>query len=115
MRISDWSSDVCSSDLKGWAAPHVVAHELVPARFERYVLTAGYNGVINQRQFQFAKPYWPVDYRHPDEVYRDHHTLTVGGETWELHHDKGETDDATWVWNPGRKVDRKSTRLNSSH
>src|SRR3546814_16527609 len=60
MRISDWSSDVCSSDLKGWAAPHVVAHELVPARFERYVLTAGYNGVINQRQFQFAKPYWPV-------------------------------------------------------
>jgi alkyl sulfatase BDS1-like metallo-beta-lactamase superfamily hydrolase len=82
----------------------VVAHELVPPRFERYVLTAGYNGVINQRQFQFGKPYWPVDYRYPDEVYRDHHTLEVGGETWELHHDKGETDDATWVWNPGRKV-----------
>jgi alkyl sulfatase BDS1-like metallo-beta-lactamase superfamily hydrolase len=89
---------------KGWEPPHVVAHELVPPRFERYVLTAGYNGVINQRQFQFGKPYWPTDYRHPDEVYRDEHTLTVGGETWELHHDKGETDDATWVWNPGRKV-----------
>jgi alkyl sulfatase BDS1-like metallo-beta-lactamase superfamily hydrolase len=88
----------------GWEAPHVVAHELVPLRFERYVLTAGYNGVINQRQFQFGRPYWPTDYRHPDEVYRDHHTMTVGGETWELHHDKGETDDATWVWNPGRKV-----------
>ena len=43
----------------GWAPPHVVAHELVPPRFERYVLTAGYNGVINQRQFQFGKPYWP--------------------------------------------------------
>ena len=68
------------------------------------MLTAGYNGVINQRQFQFGRPYWPTDYRHPDEVYRDHHTLEVGGETWELHHDKGETDDATWVWNPGRKV-----------
>ena len=89
---------------KGWEPPHVVAHELVPPRFERYVLTAGYNGVINQRQFQFPRPYWPTDYRQPDEVYRDHHTLTVGGETWELHHDKGETDDATWVWNPGRKV-----------
>ena len=89
---------------KGWAPPHVVAHELVPKRFERYLLTAGYNGVINQRQFQFPRPYWPVDYRQPDEVYRDHHTMTVGGETWELHHDKGETDDATWVWNPGRKV-----------
>ncbi len=88
----------------GWASPHVISHELVPSRFERYVLTAGYNGVINQRQFQFGKPYWPTEYRHPDEVYRDHHTMDVGGETWELHHDKGETDDATWVWNPGRKV-----------
>ena len=87
-----------------WEPPHVIAHELVPPRFERYVLTAGYNGVINQRQFQFGRPYWPTDYRHPDEVYRDHHMLEVGGETWELHHDKGETDDATWVWNPGRKV-----------
>jgi alkyl sulfatase BDS1-like metallo-beta-lactamase superfamily hydrolase len=89
---------------QGWAPPHVVAHELLPARFERYLLTAGYNGVINQRQFQFPRPYWPTEYRQPDEVYRLHHTLTVGGETWELHHDKGETDDATWVWNPGRKV-----------
>ena len=88
----------------GWSRPHVVAHELLPARFERYLLTVGYNGVINQRQFQFAAPYWPTEYRQPDELYRDHHTLTVGGETWELHHDKGETDDATWVWNPGRKV-----------
>ncbi len=89
---------------KGWALPHVVAHELLPGRFDRYLLTAGYNGVINQRQFQFPKPYWPTEYRYPDELYRDQHTLTVGGETWELHHDKGETDDATWVWNPDRKV-----------
>jgi alkyl sulfatase BDS1-like metallo-beta-lactamase superfamily hydrolase len=88
----------------GWAPSHVIAHELLPARFERYVLTAGYNGVINQRQFQFPRPYWPTEYRYPDELYREQHTLTVGGETWELHHDKGETDDATWVWNPGRKV-----------
>jgi alkyl sulfatase BDS1-like metallo-beta-lactamase superfamily hydrolase len=89
---------------EGRPLPHVVAHEGLPARFARYVLTAGYNGVINQRQFQFAAPYWPTEYRYPDELYRDRHTLTVGGETWELAHDKGETDDATWVWNPGRKV-----------
>jgi alkyl sulfatase BDS1-like metallo-beta-lactamase superfamily hydrolase len=89
---------------KGWTPPHVVAHERVPERFERYLLTAGYNGVINQRQFQFPKPYWPTEYRQPDEVYRDHHRLDVGGEEWHLHHDKGETDDSTWVWNPGRKV-----------
>src|SRR5690606_10015777 len=45
-----------------------------------------------------------TEYREPDELYRDHHVLDVGGERWELHHDKGETDDATWVWNPGRKI-----------
>ncbi len=88
----------------GWAPPKVVAHELVSARFERYVITAGYNGIINQRQFQLPQFQWPTQYRQPDEVYRDHHTLEVGGERWELHHDKGETDDATWVFNPGRKV-----------
>jgi len=88
----------------GRPRPRVVAHELVPARFERYRMTAGYNGVINQRQFQLRGPYWPTDYREPDEVYRDHLVLDIGGETWELHHDKGETDDATWVWNPQRKV-----------
>ena len=36
----------------GWAPPRVVAHELVPERFDRYKLTAGYNAVINQRQFK---------------------------------------------------------------
>src|SRR5688500_13025084 len=29
----------------------VVAHENVPARFERYAMTAGYNASINRRQF----------------------------------------------------------------
>ena len=33
------------------APPRCVAHEAVPARFDRYVETAGYNGIINQRQF----------------------------------------------------------------
>jgi alkyl sulfatase BDS1-like metallo-beta-lactamase superfamily hydrolase len=88
----------------GWALPHVIAHELLPARFARYVLTAGYNGVINQRQFQFAAPFWPTEYRYPDELYRDRHGFELGGETWQLSHDKGETDDATWVWNADRRV-----------
>ena len=60
---SAWARSRRRRPRSGWAAPHVVAHELLPARFERYVLTAGYNGVINQRQFQFAAPYWPTEYR----------------------------------------------------
>jgi glyoxylase-like metal-dependent hydrolase (beta-lactamase superfamily II) len=84
--------------------PRVVAHEAVPARFERYRMTAGYNAVINQRQFKARGLRWPTEYRFPDETYRDHLTLEVGGETFELRHSRGETDDGTWVWSPGRKV-----------
>ena len=51
---SAWPRSRRRPPAQGWAPPHVVAHELLPARFERYLLTAGYNGVINQRQFQFA-------------------------------------------------------------
>ncbi|MDZ4827931.1 MAG: alkyl sulfatase dimerization domain-containing protein [Actinomycetota bacterium] len=88
----------------GWAPPRVVAHELVPARFDRYKTTAGYNAVINQRQFKAAKLTWPVEYRYPDETYRDTLEVTVGGERFELHHARGETDDGTWVWWPATRV-----------
>jgi alkyl sulfatase BDS1-like metallo-beta-lactamase superfamily hydrolase len=88
----------------GWAPPRVIAHEAIRARFERYVMTAGYNAVINQRQFKAPGLRWPTEYRIPDETYREAMTITVGGEDFELYHDRGETDDATWVWSPMRKV-----------
>jgi alkyl sulfatase BDS1-like metallo-beta-lactamase superfamily hydrolase len=88
----------------GWAPPRVVAHEAIAARFARYVETAGYNGIINQRQFRTREPFWPTEYRYPDETYRDRLDLDVGGERFELHHARGETDDHTWVWVPGRRV-----------
>ena len=65
-----------------------------PERFDRYKLTAGYNAVINQRQFKAPGLRWPVEYRYPDETYRRRRsTLDVGGERFELHHARGETDD----------------------
>jgi alkyl sulfatase BDS1-like metallo-beta-lactamase superfamily hydrolase len=88
----------------GWPAPRVIAHEHLPDRFDRYILTAGYNAIINQRQFKAPNLRWPTEYRYPDETYHDHHHVTLAGETFELHHAKGETDDATWVWAPERKV-----------
>ncbi len=88
----------------GWRAPVVVAHEDLPKRFDRYVLTAGHNGVVNQRQFQAPNLRWPTEYRYPDEVYRDSRLVTVGGEEFQLFHGRGETDDATWVYAPARKV-----------
>jgi alkyl sulfatase BDS1-like metallo-beta-lactamase superfamily hydrolase len=88
----------------GWAPPRVIAHEAILDRFARYRLTAGYNGTINQRQFRLPSLRWPVDYREPDETYRDQLGIEVGGERFELFHDRGETDDATWVWSPERRV-----------
>lgn len=88
----------------GWPGPRVIAHEALPARFDRYILTADYNSLINQRQFQRPDLRWPTAYRYPDQTYRDRHTLEVGGERFELRHARGETDDHTWTWVPGRKV-----------
>ena len=51
--------------------PTVVAHENVLRRFDRYQLTNGYNGWINQRQFQLPEPLFPRDFRYPDRTYRD--------------------------------------------
>jgi len=88
----------------GWRAPVVVAHEALPARFDRYVTTAGYNSVINQRQFNVPGLRWPTEYRYPDRTYDDQLTLEVGGLELELHHARGETDDHTWTWVPEHKV-----------
>ena len=76
----------------------------MPARFDRYVLTAGYNEVINQRQFGLPDLRWPREYRYPDETYADATRLEVGGLELRLTHCKGETDDHTYTWVPERKV-----------
>ncbi len=62
---------------QGWAAPEVVAHHALPARFDRYIFTAGYNTIINRRQFGFTDLVWPTEYRYPDRTYQD--TLDLVG------------------------------------
>jgi alkyl sulfatase BDS1-like metallo-beta-lactamase superfamily hydrolase len=84
--------------------PRVIAHSAIAERFARYQLTAGYNAAINQRQFKAPGLRWPTRYRLPDETYTDRLAIDVGGERFELYHDRGETDDATWVWAPDRRV-----------
>jgi alkyl sulfatase BDS1-like metallo-beta-lactamase superfamily hydrolase len=89
---------------RGWPMPVVVAHEALPARFDRYIFTAGYNEVINQRQFGVPGLRWPTTYRYPDRTYTDRLSLDVGGTSFDLHHARGETDDHTWTWIPDKKV-----------
>jgi alkyl sulfatase BDS1-like metallo-beta-lactamase superfamily hydrolase len=89
---------------QGWEAPQVVAHHALPARFDRYIFTAGYNTIINRRQFGFADLNWPTKYRYPDRTYHDTLELSVGGVDFSLRHEKGETDDHTITWQADSKV-----------
>jgi alkyl sulfatase BDS1-like metallo-beta-lactamase superfamily hydrolase len=89
---------------RGWPAPEVIAHAALPARFDRYIMTAGYNEVINQRQFGVTGLRWPVEYRYPDRTYADDLTVEVGGVVLSLTHEKGETDDHTVTWLADRRV-----------
>jgi alkyl sulfatase BDS1-like metallo-beta-lactamase superfamily hydrolase len=89
---------------KGLPATRIIAHHACPARFDRYQLTNGYNGVINARQFGFPKPVFPNEFRYPDETLETSRSLDVGGQVIELRHDRGETDDHLWAWLPRHKA-----------
>ncbi|MEU4406081.1 alkyl sulfatase dimerization domain-containing protein [Streptosporangium sp. NPDC023963] len=80
--------------------PTVVGHEAVAVRFERYVLTGGYNAVVNRRQFQAPELTWPTEYRYPDVAYRD--VMSLGHV--DLFHAMGETDDASVGWVPSHRI-----------
>jgi alkyl sulfatase BDS1-like metallo-beta-lactamase superfamily hydrolase len=88
---------------RSWAGPRIVGHENVLPRMQRYVRTAGYNSVINSRQFAVPTQ-WPVEFQAPTDTFADRLELDVGGTRFQLHHAKGETDDHTWVFLPGTKT-----------
>ncbi len=96
-----WEAD---AEARGRRRPEVVAHEAVSARFDRYIRTAGYNTVVNRRQFGIDDLTWPTEYRYPDRTFRDRLELEVGGVRAELHHARGETDDHAWTWFPDLRV-----------
>jgi len=90
-----------------WSIPRIVAHKSVVDRFNRYKLTHPYNTLINTRQFdgdEVPIMEFPTHYRYPDVTYEDQLKLTIGEEIFELHHARGETDDATWIWLPKKKI-----------
>ncbi|HJM76407.1 MAG TPA: alkyl sulfatase dimerization domain-containing protein [Dehalococcoidia bacterium] len=84
----------------------VYGHEAMPWHFDRYRRARGWNSAINRRQF--ARPgmplqplgEWPDDFRYPDVTFRDRVTFSEGDLTFELTHDRGETEDSTWTWVP---------------
>jgi len=107
---------VADAERRGDRRPTFVAHEAVPARFDRYRTTNGWNLAINQRQFGGIRnrdrlgiggdgPRFLVDdVADPDELVGDHGSFTVGDRTFELRHARGETDDHVWGWDAERRT-----------
>lgn len=104
---------------RGAPRPRVVGHANVTPRFERYQLTSGYNAEINRRQFGGAgsqgsiaegigggggRRFGPSTWVEPDVTFEERMSLRAGEITFELHHDKGETDDHLWAFVPERKA-----------
>ena len=91
---------------RAWPRPRVYAHALVRRNFDRYLKTLGWNTAINLRQFGLPPDRfrWPDQYRYPDIEFHDRLTFTAGDLTFELHHARGETEDAVWAWIPERKI-----------
>jgi len=85
------------------ARPRVVGHRAIAARFDRYKRTAGYNNVINSRQFGRPAAF-PAEYVYPDTYFDHQLNVVAGGGKFECHHARGETDDHCWVYIPERKT-----------
>ncbi len=98
-----------------------MAHRRVPDRLARYRRTEGWNLAINARRFDSlaesnadlsiggddtaAQPgFVPADIMEPDVTYDRSYRLQAGGTIFDLFHERGETDDQTWVWLPQQRT-----------
>jgi alkyl sulfatase BDS1-like metallo-beta-lactamase superfamily hydrolase len=109
---------------KGAPAPHVIGHENVNKRIDRYTTTNEWNVRINQRQFggiksdmkpnsgnmrealslgENAQQFLPLATLRPDQSFSDQLIIQAGNTTVEFHHARGETDDHLWGWIPEKK------------
>ncbi|MGH7905701.1 MAG: alkyl sulfatase dimerization domain-containing protein, partial [Candidatus Binataceae bacterium] len=85
------------------ARPRIVAHRAIADRFDRYRRTAGYNAMVNSRQFQ-RRVEWPAEYVYPDTPFDHQFNAVAGNHKFECHHARGETDDHCWIYLPAQKV-----------
>ena len=82
---------------------HIIAHENVLYRFDRYDMTNGWNGHINMVQFGLPQPTFPRNPIRPTQTFRDKTPLSLGDLHIELYPAKGETDDMCFVWIPEKR------------
>ncbi|MFX1274127.1 MAG: MBL fold metallo-hydrolase [Promethearchaeota archaeon] len=91
----------------GWEMPQVIAHENLLLRFKKYAMLDDYHDWINSMQFSSIVKESGVSAHEtldPTILVRDEYSFKLGNCTFELYHDKGETDDSIWLWVPEKKV-----------
>jgi len=94
------------AEKRGDPKPRIIGHENVVRRFNRYRELQGQQEFINRIQFGIPANMSDVFrvYHYPDVTYHDRFTFRLGDVTFDLRFGMGETDDATWVWIPERRV-----------
>jgi alkyl sulfatase BDS1-like metallo-beta-lactamase superfamily hydrolase len=105
--VSGTPAFLADAAARGHARPVIWAHERLCERQRTYVRMAGWTATVNSLQFNLPigpeRISDPSTFTPPDRTYRDVQRLYLAGEPVELHHARGETDDATWIWLPERR------------
>lgn len=97
-------------EANGWEKPQIIAHANCMERFEKYRLLRPYHQWLNRQQFSSVIG---DEYQGPNAlktldatiiVEEDDYQFELGGFSFYLYHEKGETDDSLWLWFPEKKV-----------
>ncbi len=96
----------------GWEMPHIIAHDNVPKRFQKYETLQEYHQWINRMQFSSivrgkkGSLVSSATALEPTTLIKDGepHKFTLGKYHFEVYPEWGETDDALWMFVPERKV-----------
>ncbi|MFX0087714.1 MAG: alkyl sulfatase dimerization domain-containing protein, partial [Candidatus Hodarchaeota archaeon] len=90
--------------------PQIIAHKNCINRFEKYRMLKEYHQWINRQQFSSVigdEYLGPSALRilEPTIVLSDNeYSFQLGGFTFYLYHEYGETDDSLWLWFPEKEV-----------
>ena len=94
---------------KGWENPQIIAHENVIPRFKKYAMLTEYHQWINSMQFSsVGKDAGVLNHETLDPTIivkgNDSYSFKLGQYSFELYHNKGETDDSLWMYLPELKI-----------
>lgn len=99
--------------VKGWEMPKIIAHENCLRRFEKYRMLDKYHDWLNKQQFASVsgkrqkilvsahETLDPTIIMHGNE---EQYSFKLGDCTFNIYHDKGETDDSIWLWVPEKRL-----------